>query len=35
VGYNRQTAGGSAGAAVSGNSNVTWLATGTRLGAIS
>jgi len=27
-------AGGSAGAAVSGNSNITWVATGTRLGAI-
>jgi hypothetical protein len=28
-------AGGAAGAAVNGNSNITWLATGTRLGAIS
>jgi hypothetical protein len=26
--------GGGAGAAVSGNSNITWIATGTRLGAI-
>lgn len=34
VGYGYGGAGGSAGAAISGNSNITYLATGTRLGAI-
>jgi len=33
--WGTHTPGGSGGAAVSGNSNITWLATGTRLGAIS
>lgn len=32
--YAAQTAGGAAGAAVVGNSNITWAATGTRLGAL-
>lgn len=34
TGINRQNVGGSAGAAIAGNANITWLATGTRLGAI-